>query len=116
MNTITPTDLLAQIARIQFMERGKLSAYHFKNRSTRTGPYYMLQCWENGKNLTRHVRSEQVPLLEEALAGHARFQALVQQYAQSVIDQTRQQLAGVGSKKKASPRRSSWPKSRKSSS
>ena len=116
MNPTTQTDLLAQIAHIQLMERGKLCAYHFQNRSGRTGPYYKLQGWENGKNLTRHVRSEQVPLLEEALAGHARFQGLVQQYAQSVIDQTRRQLAGVGSKKKTSPRRSSWPKSRKSNS
>ena len=98
MKTLTPTDLLTQIAQIQLMERGKFSAYHFKDRSASCGPYFKLQCWEKGKNLTRHVRAEQVPLLEEALAGYAKFQQLVEQYAQIVIVQTRQQLATVGLK------------------
>ncbi len=39
------------------------------------------------------------PLLEEALAGYAQFRELTEQYAQLVIEQTRQQLAGVGVKK-----------------
>lgn len=104
MNTPSASDLLGQIAKIQFMERGKLSAYSFKDRSARGGPYFKLQCWEKGKNLTRHVRSEQVPLLEDALAGYAQFQELVEQYAQIVIDQTRQRLATVGVKKKPGPR------------
>jgi hypothetical protein len=99
------------------MERGKLSAYNFQDRSAPSGPYFKLQCWENGKNLTRHIRSEQVPVLEEALAGYAKFQQLVQQYAQIVIDQTRQQLAGVGVKKKPGPRpKSSWRRNRRSHS
>jgi hypothetical protein len=117
MNVPNPTDLLAQIAQIQLMERGKLSTYHFKDRSAPSGPYFKLQCWEHGKNLTRHVRSEQVPLLEQALAGHAKFQQLVEQYAQIVIDQTRQQLAGVGVKKKPGPRPNSfWRRNRRSDS
>ena len=117
MKTPTPTDLLAQIAQIQLMERGKLSAYNLKDRSAQCGPYFKLQCWENGKNLTRHVRSEQVPVLEEALAGYAQFQQLVEQYAQIVIHQTRQQLAGVGVKKKPGPRPdSSWRRNRRSDS
>jgi hypothetical protein len=116
MNTTTKSNLLAQIAQIQLMERGKLSTYTFKDRSAPTAPYYKLQCWEHGKNATRYIRAEQVPLLEQALAGHARFQELSAQYAQIVIDQTRQQLSAVGSKKKKSRRpSSSWPKSRRSS-
>ena len=114
---ITPTDLLTQIGQIQLMERGKFSAYHFKDRSASCGPYFKLQCWENGKNLTRHVRSEQVPVLEEALAGYAQFQQLVEQYAQIIIDRTREQLARVGVKKKPGPRpNSSWRRSRRSDS
>ena len=117
MNTSTQTDILAQIAQIQLMERGKLSAYDFKDRAAQCGPYFKLQCWEKGKNRTRHVRSEQVPVLEEALAGYAQFQQLVEQYAQIVIDHTRQQLARVGAKKEPGPRpNSSWRRNRRSDS
>ena len=117
MNIPTPTDLLAQIAEIQLMERGKLSAYRFKDRAAHCGPYFKLQCREQGQNRTRHVRAEQVPLVEQALAGYAKFQALVEQYAQIVIDQTRAQLAGVGVKKKPGPRpNSSWRRKRRSAS
>ena len=48
MNPTTPTDLLAQIAQIQSMKRGKLSAGHFKDRSPRTGPYYKRIRQRNG--------------------------------------------------------------------
>lgn len=98
------------------MERGKLSTYTFEARS-QNAPYYKLQRWENGKNATRYIRPEQVPMLQEALAGHAQFQELMEQYAQLVIEQTRQHLAAVSSKKKRSRHpSSSSPKSRKSSS
>ena len=117
MNPPTAADLLAQIAQIQSMERGKLCAYTFKDRPAQSGPYFKLQAWEQGKNVTRYIRPEQVPLVEAALAGHARFQALVEQYAQQVIDQTRAQLAAAGVKKKLRPRPTScWPKTRKSGS
>jgi hypothetical protein len=115
MNTTTPADILAQIARIQLMERGKLSTYQHKDRPTEAGPYYKLQGWEQGKNHTRHVRSEQVPLLEQALAGYTQFQQLTEQYAQILIQQTREQLAGVGLKKKPGPRpNSSWRRKKRS--
>jgi hypothetical protein len=115
MNITIPADLLAQIARIRFMERGKLCTYHHNDRPADAGPYYKLQGWEQGKNHTRHVRPAQVPLLEEALAGYAKFQQLTEQYAQIVIEQTRQQLAGVGVKKKPGPRpNSSWRRKKRS--
>lgn len=114
--TASTAGLLSQIAQIQFMERGKLSAYTFQARGPAPSPYYKLQAWEEGKNVTRYIRSEQVPLVEEALAGHARFQELVAEYEQLIIDQTRKQLTAVGVKRKPGRRpTSSWPKSRKSS-
>jgi len=115
MNAPTKSEILAQMAQIQFMERGTLSTYTFKDRPAQAGPYYKLQHWDHGKNVTRYIRPEQVPLLEEALAGHARFQELSTQYAQLVIEQTRQQLAATGAKKKRRRPNSSWPKSRRSS-
>jgi hypothetical protein len=115
MNTPTPADLLDQIARIPLMERGKLSSYRPKGRPAQAGPYHKLQHWEQGKNRTRHVRSEQVPLLEEALAGYQRFCELTEQYAQLVIAHTREQLAEVGGKKKPGPRPGSCRRRRKRS-
>lgn len=106
MNSPTKSQILSQIAQIQLMERGKLSTYSFADRSRAAGPYYKLQHWEDGKNRTRYVPPEQVPLLQEALAGQAKFQELTQQYAQLVIAETRAQLA-AGSKKKISRRKSS---------
>jgi uncharacterized protein DUF6788 len=101
--------ILQQIAHIQSMERGKLSVI----KESASGPFYKLQARENGKNLTRYVPREQVPAVQEAIEGYKQFQALAEQYAQEVITQTRAAIA-AGSKKKPSPRRSSWHKSRKS--
>ena len=118
MNTPEPSDLLSPIGQIRLMERGKLSTYTFKERGPRAPRYYKLQSWEQGKNRTRYIQPEQVPLLQEALANHAQFQELTAQYAQIVIEQTRAQLAALGAKKKQRRRRpnSAWPGSRKSSS
>jgi hypothetical protein len=99
MNTTTPQQLLAQIAAIQHMETGKLSSYVPGGRSADVGPYYKLQCWVDGKNLTRHVRPEELPALKEALEGYARFQELSHQYAQLVIAKTRVELASTVKKK-----------------
>lgn len=102
--------ILQQIAQIQSMERGKLSII----KESASGPFYKLQARENGKNLTRYVPREQVPAVREALEGYKQFQALTEQYAQEVIGQTRAAIA-AGSKKKPSPRKSCWPRSRRSS-
>ena len=115
MNSLNKSQILAQIAQIQLMERGKLSTYSFPDRSGDAGPYYKLQRWEEGRNRTRYVPPEQVQLLQEALAGQTKFQELTQQYAQLVIAETRAQLA-AGSKKKTSRRKSSWLRIRKSNS
>jgi hypothetical protein len=103
-------NILQQIGQIQSMERGKLSVI----KESASGPFYKLQARENGKNLTRYVPREQVPAVQEALEGYKQFQALTEQYAHEVITQTRAAIA-AGSKKKSSPRRSSSPRSRKSS-
>lgn len=105
--------ILRQIAAIPAMERGKLSAYSFDDRPGVSGPYYRLQRWENGKNETRHVPAEEVPAVQAALAGYTQFQQLTGQYADLVIAETRQNIAG--SKKNFCSRRSSSPKRRNSS-
>src|SRR5213594_4248539 len=97
MNHPSKQHLLQQIAVIPAMERGKLSTYRFKERSGAAGPYYKLQHWEEGKNKTRYVPTEEVPQVEAALAGYAQYRQLTEEYAQLVIIETRQNIA---SKKK----------------
>jgi hypothetical protein len=113
MNQPDKTRILQQIAAIPAMERGKLSDYAFKERSGAAGPYHKLQHWQDGKNHTRHVPAEELPAIQAALDGYAHYRKLTEQYADMVIEETRQNIAG--SKKNKSRRKSSWPKKRKSS-
>jgi len=113
MNTPNKSHLLQQIAAIPAMERGKLSDYSFKERPGATGPYHKLQHWREGKNYTRYVSAQELPAVQAALAGYAQYRQLTDQYADLVIEETRQQIAG--SKKKESHRKSSWPRKKKSS-
>src|ERR1041384_5052518 len=113
MNTPTKQLLLQEISAIESMERGKLSAYSFKERSGTGGPYHKLQHWQNGRNQTRYIPAEEVPAIQAALEGYARYERLTEQYAQLVIGETRQNL--VGSKKKKPPKPPGSPKTKKSS-
>ncbi len=99
------------MAQIQTMERGKLSVL----RESSAGPFYKLQAWENGKNVTRYIPREQAAAVQEALQGYAQFQELTAEYARQMIAKTRAEIA-AGSKKKPPPRNSSSPRIRKSSS
>jgi hypothetical protein len=113
MNQSTKTHLLQQIAGIPAMERGKLSRYTFKERSNASGPYHKLQRWQDGKNHTRYVSADELPAVQTALAGYAQFRQLTGQYADLVIEETRQHIAG--SKKNQSRPKSSSPRKKKSS-
>ena len=105
------THLLQQIAQIQHMEPGKLCVL----RQGPNGPYYNLQWREAGKAISRYVPADQVEAVAQHTANYQTFQDLVGQYAQLIIEQTRADRA-AGFKKKTSPPKSSWRKSRKSSS
>jgi hypothetical protein len=107
MNHPQTAHLLHQIAQIQHMEPGKLCVM----RQGPKGPYYNLQWREDGKAISRYVPSDQVQVVAQNTANYERFQALVDQYAQMMIEQTRaERTAGV---KKTSPPKSCWPKTRK---
>lgn len=111
MNQFTPAYLLQQIAQIHYMEPGKLCVIG----QGPNGPYYNLQCREKGKTLSLYVPADQVPLVTEHTANYQQFQALVDQYAQLIVDRTRAERT-AGAKKKTPRRSSSWPKTRKSGS
>jgi hypothetical protein len=105
----TRQSLIKQITSIERMERGKLCVI----KQGPEGPYYSLQNWENGRNQTRYVPRNQLPVVQANLAAYEQFQSLVGQYAQEIIQQTRaERLAGA--KKKTRLPRYSWPRTRKS--
>jgi hypothetical protein len=106
---LTRQQLFNQIAQIQRMERGKLRVM----RHGPDGPYYHLQSWENGKNFNRYVPREQLAAYEEALAGYQKFQQIIEQYAQGMIQKTRAELAASKKKSRLRPL-SSWPKTKRS--
>lgn len=107
MNEHQKTRLLQQIAAIPAMERGKLCRHS-------SGRHFKLQCWQEGKNHTRHVPADELPAVQSALAGYAQYQQLSEQYADLVIQETRQAIASA-KKKNRSPLKSSWRKRKKSS-
>jgi hypothetical protein len=101
MITTNKQQILQQIAAIPAMERGKLSAYSFKERSGHKGPYHKLQSWQDGRNHTRYVPADELPAVQTALAGYAQYHELTRQYADLVIAETRQNIAA--SKKSRDP-------------
>jgi hypothetical protein len=105
---ITPESVLRDLAQIQCLDRGTVSVI----RQGPSGPYYNHQCYENGRNVSRYVSAEQVEELKAAIADYQRFQQLVQQYVELLVQKTRAQRQ-AGSKKKTLPPISSWPKTRK---
>ncbi len=98
----TPAQILTQMAQIQSIERGKLSAYRRAGRSKDANTYHRLQTWQDGKNRTRHVRPEELPALTVALEGYAQFCELSDQYVRLIVDRTRAQME-AGVKKKIQP-------------
>jgi hypothetical protein len=99
----SPESLLAQIAQIKQMEKGKLCVL----RQGPEGPYYNCQSREKGKTFSRYVPREMIPAYQEAIEGYQRFCQLTEQYAQSLIERTRAQWDS-SAKKKNSPKSSSW--------
>jgi hypothetical protein len=93
MNKATRQQILQQIAAIPSMERGKLSANAFKDRSPRAIPHQKLQSWEDGKSRTRFVPADEVPAVQGAFEGYARYRALTREYADLVITEIRQNIA-----------------------
>jgi hypothetical protein len=107
----TPQSLLQQLAQIQHMDRGSVCVI----RQGPGGPYYNHQCHEQGRNVSRYVPREQVPALKEAIEGYHRFERLMGQYVQLMVDKTRAERQ-AGLKKKRPRHSSSSPRKRKSSS
>lgn len=76
--------LLARMAQVARMERGKLCRMAGR-------PHFNHQTWQDGRNVVRYVPSEEIHFLQDAIDGYRQFVALAKQYADEVIDQTRRE-------------------------
>lgn len=94
-NHKTPAGLLQEIANIEHMEAGKLCVIG----QGKEGPFFNLQCRENGKPVSRYVSRDQVEVVQQNTENYRTFQSLVDKYAQVVTTQTREER--LDGKKKA---------------
>lgn len=98
--------LLEQMDQIQTMVPGTLSEQYITRKRdgkpVRFGPYYKLQLWCQGKNLTRYVTAEQVPDLRVAIANHQRFEDLCQQFVELTVAMDQEEESHI--KKKSKPK------------
>ncbi len=81
-------EILQEMNSITRMERGKLCVQHPRGGSA---PFHKLQSWSNGRNQTRYVPAEEVPALQEALAGHEHFQQLAEEFVDLTVTATRRE-------------------------
>jgi hypothetical protein len=109
MKKETPAQILEEIAAIQRMEPGKLCVI----RNSPEGPYYNLQCRENGRTVSRYIPRDQAEVVTQHTANHKRFKTLVDEYAHGIIELTRKERID-GFKKKKPPKGFSLLRTKKS--
>src|SRR5512136_1993613 len=101
--------ILQEMNSITRMERGKLCVQHPRGGSA---PFHKLQNWSHGRNQTRYVPPEEVPAIQEALAGHERFQRLAEEFVDLTVAATRLQREADRKKnsKRSKPNATGKPK------
>jgi hypothetical protein len=85
--------LLERITGIERMERGKICAMSGRD-------HYNHQTWQDGRNVVRYVRAEEVASLQEAIDGYNLFRRLTEEYADEIIHRTRLERTKASPKKK----------------
>jgi len=97
MNTPTPSaarqPILEELSSITQMRRGTLSERYVERPAAnggtvKFGPYFKFQIWQDGRNQTRSVTTDEAPLLREDIDNFHRFEQLCQQLAQLNIQHT----------------------------
>jgi hypothetical protein len=87
-----PAGIVALMSQIQSKERGKLSYYPTAGRPEGSNTYSRLQSWQDGKNHTGQLRSDELPALQAALDGYVRYGKLSDQYAGLMVGCARVRL------------------------
>ena len=87
--------ILKQMAQIDSMARGSMTAeYREKTKKNgekvQLGPYYKYQRWENGRNVTRRVPSDEAEQLEKAVEGYHYFLELAEEFVTMTVEMTQE--------------------------
>jgi hypothetical protein len=85
--------ILEELGSITQMRRGTLSEQYVERPTTnggtvKFGPYFKFQIWQDGRNQTRSVTTDEALLLREDIDNFHRFEQLCQQLAQLNIQHT----------------------------
>lgn len=94
--------LLQEMEQIQQMEYGSLqqeSRLSKKTPGQHLQPYFKHQVWEEGRNASRRVPTEQAAALMEAIEGRKQFEELASQYIETTVAMTRAESAPDSKKK-----------------
>ena len=101
--------VLERMKRIDHLRRGSLSRQFFKTRrdakNTKSGPYFVLQCFFRGKKCSERISAAQAEQVEKHVENFRLFNGLAQEFV-TLSDQITQLecAAGADSKKNASNR------------
>jgi hypothetical protein len=87
-------DLLREMSLIERMEFGSLAEEYREaagagGETSRNGPYYKHQKWEDGRNRSRRVPAEEAKALREAVEGRQRFESLSAEFVELSVASTR---------------------------
>ena len=94
--------LLQQMEQIERMEYGSLQQESRPSKripGQNLQPYFKHQVWEDGRNASRRVPTEQAGALNEAIEGRKQFEELASQYIETTVAMTRAE-SSFDSKKK----------------
>lgn len=98
------TAVLAEMASITSMEKGRLTAEYREverdGKTVRLGPYHKHQRWEDGRNVSTRIPAKDAEVLKEAVEGYHRFQSLADAFIDVTIAMTRAQHKQDSKKKK----------------
>jgi hypothetical protein len=113
-------EILNEMAQIQSMERGKICC--MSRKKVQEGKevvveYYNHQTWQDGQNVCRYVKADELQALKEAIAGRQRFEELADEFVEATVQMTRQKFKDDQEAKKnsGSSKRKSSGKQKRSS-
>lgn len=81
------------MAQIERMERGKICPMAGR-------PHYNHQTWQDGRNVVRYVPAQEVTSVQQAIDGYNLFRKLAEEYADEIIQRTREECAKNKKRKK----------------
>jgi hypothetical protein len=100
-NPRLPETILAEIAAIRTMERGKLCEIHAPSGRV----YHNLQFWCEGANRSEYVARKDMEQVRDATANFQRFRGLTDEYAAAVERRTREERGCTESTQKRGSKR-----------